>query len=382
MAKGRRLTYGEGTVYPEYDKTTGEVVRWRGELRTLTGRCRVSGTSRPEALKALDAKKDELAQGPAEPDDVDEATVGGCLAWWVDNVGHEQQANTEENYRWAIAHLRPLSRTPLAELTVEDIEELLARKTRGKRPLGHSSLVRIRTVMAMALDEAQRRRKLDWNPARLTRIPKGTAPAAEKRSLTVEEAKALLEAADGDRYEAMVILMLHCGLRPGEVTGLQWKHVNLKTGQLDVVGFLRREPDGTLTLTPRPKSKSDRRLALPDNVVEALRGHQVAQKAERLKAAEWEDWGLVFCTEIGTPIDPSNLRREVTRLCDVAGVEPISPNELRHTAASLLVASGLPLEEVSDVLGHKDTRMLAAVYRHKVKRVVDVTEAQARMLEG
>ena len=70
------------------------------------------------------------------------------------------------------------------------------------------------------------------------------------------------------------------------------------------------------------------------------------------------------------------------RLCRGAGMEPISPNELRHSAATLLVSAGASLQEVADFLGHKNTRMLQAVYRHKTRRPVDLTAAQRRVLAG
>ena len=60
----------------------------------------------------------------------------------------------------------------------------------------------------------------------------------------------------------------------------------------------------------------------------------------------------------------------------------LAPNELRHSAASLLVEAGVPLQQVADMLGHKDIRMLAQTYRHKIQGVVDVTGGQARMLLG
>jgi site-specific recombinase XerD len=63
-------------------------------------------------------------------------------------------------------------------------------------------------------------------------------------------------------------------------------------------------------------------------------------------------------------------------------MEPISPNELRHSAATLLVSAGASLQEVADFLGHKNTRMLQAVYRHKTRRPVDLTAAQRRVLAG
>jgi integrase len=82
----------------------------------------------------------------------------------------------------------------------------------------------------------------------------------------------------------------------------------------------------------------------------------------------WLDRGLVFTTEVGTPIDPSNLRRTAKSPCEDAGVEPVSPNEKgRHTAASLVNDAGMSLEEIGELLGHKSTRMLEAHYRHQVR---------------
>lgn len=71
---------------------------------------------------------------------------------------------------------------------------------------------------------------------------------------------------------------------------------------------------------------------------------------------------------MGTPIDPSNLRRTTKELCEAAGVDPVSPNELgRHSAASLLYDAGMPLDAIADLLGHNSTRMLEAHYRHRVR---------------
>jgi integrase len=82
---------------------------------------------------------------------------------------------------------------------------------------------------------------------------------------------------------------------------------------------------------------------------------------------------------IGTPLDPSNLRRTVKAVCDKAKVTPISPNEFRHTAATLMCEAGVPMQQAADVLGHTDMRMLIKVYRHR-RGVVDASEAQERML--
>ena len=127
------------------------------------------------------------------------------------------------------------------------------------------------------------------------------------------------------------------------------------------------------------KADSYRTLRLPSPVVDSLRAHKKAQAAESLKAPVWEHYDLVFPNAIGAPIDPSNLRRRVRDVCEKAGVDPISPNELRHSAATLMMEAGVPIQEAADVLGHNDMRMMSKVYRHK-RGVVDATEGQERML--
>ncbi len=76
-------------------------------------------------------------------------------------------------------------------------------------------------------------------------------------------------------------------------------------------------------------------------------------------------------TEAGTPVDPSNLRRELDRLASEAELGPLRPYDLRHTAASLMVDLGTPLEKVADVLGHASLVMARTVYVHAVAPTVD-----------
>lgn len=164
----------------------------------------------------------------------------------------------------------------------------------------------------------------------------------------------------------MCALML--GLRPGELTGLRWDGVDLKVGTLAVAGSLKRER-GQLKLGETKTARSRRTLALPQPVLTALRAHDKRQKMERLRVGSaWRSTGLVFTTEVGTPIDPSNLRRATKALCEAAEVAVVSPNELgRHSAASLLYDAGMPLDAIADLLGHQSTRMLEQHYRHRVR---------------
>jgi integrase len=201
-------------------------------------------------------------------------------------------------------------------------------------------------------------------------MPVGTRPAAEGRSLTPVQARQLLDAARGDRLEALFVAGLMLGLRPGELCGLLWEDVDLEGATLQVRRSLKRESAGLRLGDPKTRH-SFRGLDLPGPVVGALRAHRVRQLEERLVAGRaWVELGLVFTTSVGTPVDPANLRRSFSALTSRAGLGHWTPNELRHSAASLLSAAGVPLELVADVLGHDGTRMTAAVYRHAVRSTV------------
>jgi hypothetical protein len=90
----------------------------------------------------------------------------------------------------------------------------------------------------------------------------------------------------------------------------------------------------------------------------------------------------VFTTAIGTPTDPSNLRRTISDLANLADIGHLAPNQLRPSVAPLLFEARVPLQQVADMLSRKDIRLMAQSYRHTIQSVVDVTGGQARMLLG
>lgn len=383
MARPRRLGYGEGSVYQE--KSSG---RWRGAL-TIDGKTRrVSGLTRTEALAKLDELRKAVDDGVPIGEDW---RLGQWLDWYSKTVVAKKHPNTAANYAWSFEHLKPIHGKRLRELTPRDVERLLLRlakqtpetpatKRRGGREkaLGTSSLRRIKANLGAAIQKAEARDLVSRNVARIAELPPEVMPPKETRALTQDEANSLLSKAKGERNEALFLVAIMIGLRPGEVLGLQWNAIDLKAKTLDVRQSLHLLPVGRLELGP-PKASSYRTLRLPTPVVNALRAHRTRQKAEELKAPVWEDHDLVFPNAIGAPMDFSNLRRTVRDICGKADVDPISPNELRHSAATLLIESGASMQEAADVLGHQDTRMLAKHYRHK-RGIVDVTERQDRML--
>jgi integrase len=189
------------------------------------------------------------------------------------------------------------------------------------------------------------------------------------RSLTIDQAKRLLDTVKGDRLEALYVLMLATGMRPGEAFGLPWGNVDLNTGQITINQALTRQPGGNVIGGGKTGRRGWRTVLIPPPAVTALRTHLKNQKAERLAAGSaWEDHGLVFCTPIGTPMDPDNHRRSFSALTKKAGLGHWHPHELRHSATSIMLAQGVPIEVISKIVGHSSIRITADVYSHLLEQ--------------
>lgn len=385
MSSGKRRTRGEGSVYRHTDG------RWRGIVTVghaggKRQRRYVYGRTKAEAARKV--REVLAAQDAGMPTPDRRTTVASYLTWWLDEhlADGRQSERTVDNYRWAVErHIVPeLGRIPLVDLSPLDVERLL--KAKRREGLAANSVNRIRSVLVQSLKLAERYELVRRNVAAVT----DTTPTDAKtgRSLTAEEARALLDAAEGHRYAPAFTCQLMLGLRPGEALGLLWSDVDLDTRRLTVARSLKRLPksDGRperLELGPPKTPGSYRTVDLPAPVVAALIDQRRAQAAERLRVgAHWLDLDLVFANELGGYVDPSNYRRELAKVTDAAGLGHWSPNELRHSAVSLLSAAGVPLEQIADLVGHSSTRMTSSVYRHQVTDSVAAAVAPMEQLFG
>ncbi len=380
----RRRDKGDGALY--FDEARG---RWWGVVeldRDGAGRRvrrRVSAPTKAEARRKMRELREARDKGLPVGDGRE--TVADWLRYWLEHVvpasGRVRSANTLDNYRWAVeGHLIPaLGRKTLRGLTAEDVEAML--RERAEAGAARNTLLRLKTVLGRALRDAERRGKVARNVAALVDTPPGGR--RKSRTLRPDQAVALLKATKGDRLEALYVTGLMLGLRPGELCGLRWEDVDVEAAVLHVRHARLEHKGRVVGLGDLKTARSRRTLNLPAPVVAALRRHRATQAAERLAAGEaWVDTGLVFTSTIGTAISSANLRRDFDALTRRAGLGHWTPRELRHSAASLLSAAGVPLELVSDVLGHDGTRMTAEVYRHAVKPTVDAAVAPMERLFG
>lgn len=190
--------------------------------------------------------------------------------------------------------------------------------------------MRVRSVLQMALHRAQVQGRVHRNVAELARRPK--VVHSEGQTLTPAEATQLLAAVRDTGLEAALTVMLLHGLRPGEAMGLSWDDVDLDERVLHIRRSLKREPSG-LRLGGLKTKKSERTLAMPAPVHVVLRKRRVQQAEDLLRLGiGTPPLNLVFTTEAGTPVDPSNLRRALSRATKSSKLGHVKPYDLRHSA--------------------------------------------------
>jgi integrase len=182
------------------------------------------------------------------------------------------------------------------------------------------------------------------------------------------------------------VVGLSLGLRQGEVLGLWWEDVDFDGGVLRVRRQLLR-PAGKgqpLTTGPVKSARSKRTLALPAPLAKLLREHRARQAADRLAAGgAWPDSNLVFTTSACTPVDHRNDAREFKTLCERAGIPPYRVHDLRHTAATLLIAQGQHARVIMEVLGHSQIAVTMNVYGHVMdSQVPSAADAVTEALWG
>ena len=269
---------------------------------------------------------------------------------------------TYANYEYVTRkHLLPLLGTrKVQELKPSDIRTAYVEL--ADRGYSKSLLHQVRVILRQALHEAMLDEIVARNVAEVTRLP-SFRRGKTARALSAEEAAIFLKAGYETRLGALFEFMVATGLRRGEACALRWEHVDLPGGQL----FVRENltvVNGRSTLGP-PKTESGiRDLHLSPETVTLLREHRAAQLAERAGARVWEETGQVFTNARGQRLYPDSLTKLARKLAARAGLGRVRFHDLRHTYASLMLSRGVPMEVVSEKLGHSRMSTTADIYRH------------------
>ena len=362
MAKKKQRGNGAGTVYARKNKD-GKVTSYLGPYFAPDGKRRyVSAKTKTACREKLRRIMSEADQGFVF--DAGNQTVGGYMVRWLEDFAKADLApRTYHNYKLQIReHIVPAFGTmKLSKLDTPNIQALYSAKLRdGLKP---SSVRYIHAVLHRALSKAVELRLIARNPAASADPPK--VRHEEITPLSMDQTRVFLDAARRQKYEALYVLSLTCGLRIGESLGLKWSDIDLEAGTLRVNRQLQRIRGGGGLVFSEPKNASRRTIDLPQRALEALRTHRQHQLEEKSRVSSYEDTDLVFATGKGTPLDAQNIvNRHFKPLLRRAGLPDIRWHDLRHTCATLLLERGVHPKLVQHLLGHASITMTLDRYSH------------------
>jgi integrase len=365
----KRRAYGDGGLYwnerrQRWIATVTVGYDGRGKRMVKTGSGRTKTEAKQKLREQLRDHEDGLALGR------DDYTVGHAVEDWLAYGLGRQGPATITKYRiFCGKHIIPLlGARKLRDLTAREVDAWLFELSKS---LSTATLQRVRSCLNRAVKRAMGRDLVRRNVVELTEVPTGRAGRRSK-SLTPKQVDDVLTKTATDRLHTYIVVSVLTGGRTEELRALRWEHVHLEAdGSLPPhVEVWRSVRVGGDTKTKR----SRRTLALPERCIEALCRQRAQQAADRLSAGErWRETGLVFTTSVGTKMLAGNVRRDFRRaLALVPGLNPSewTPRELRHSFVSLLSDAGVPLEQISQLVGHSGTTVTELVYRHQLRPVI------------
>ncbi len=311
----------------------------------------------------------------------------GVTLYFKSGLGHIKLADLRDHHiRSLYAAMRKINTAEAGSDHGDMLRRLLAARATvphlagrllSTRPISEAGLRRRHAVLSAALASAVKSHLIPFSPATTVkfRIRKArpllwTAARVEwwqqtgKRPAKVMVWSAamtgqFLDLAMGDKLYALYHLACYWGLRRGELVGLEWPDIDLKTRRLHV-----RHSQADDELDDTKSEDSDRIITIDEQTAAVLRAWKRQQAAERLAwSGAWQDSGRVFTRVGGSPLRPAYVTQHFTEvLVRDAKLPPVRFHDLRHGSATMLLAAGQPIKIVSEIMGHSTSSFTMDVY--------------------
>lgn len=331
------------------DAPRAEDGRRRQVWRSVKGNRR---TADRELAKLLD----EIQSGTwIEPSKM---TVGQYLHQWLEQIKPAVSRKTFERYaeiarRSLIPALGPHKLEGVRPMAIQGFytEALSSGRKDGGGGLSARTVLHYHRLLHKALADAVRWQLIARNPADAVTPPR--IERRERPTLNLEEVGRLLALARGTRYYIPILLAVGCGLRRGEIFGLDWEDVDLSARLLRVRRSVEQTGDGLRFKAP--KSGRPRTIRISPSIAAELRVYRSEQGRIR---------GLVCCREDGQPLHPDSFSGDWRAIRERAGVSHITFHDLRHTYAMLQLLAGTHPKVLSELLGHSTISITQDLYGH------------------
>lgn len=313
--------------------------------------------------------------------------------WYREYVKKELAPKTIASYRNhlekrilpALGHLYMHNIRPLDVLRfVHELQDQGVRFDKRQKPLSDKSVQYCFRVLSSMLQDAVEWQIIETNPC--MRIKRPRVRRTKVNVPTEALARDILAALKGEPlvYRTIIYLAIDSGLRRGELMGLQWSDIDFESKTLHVVRSNQSMKGmGTFSKTPKT-AESVRDIVLSDSSIEMLRRLHVKQMKQKLKLGDkWQDDGWVFAGKTGKAMYDSTPSHWFTHFLKRKKLPHISFHSLRHLSASILIAQGVPLKNVSSRLGHADIKTTANIYVDALKSVdMEAAEKMNKFLKS
>lgn len=224
------------------------------------------------------------------------------------------------------------------------------------------------SVISAVLRQAKKEMVVPYNAATRASLPRKDSP--EPNYFQPDEVKAILRALDEEplKWRAMVHLLIVTGCRRGEIVGLKWENIDLENQRIVIDKALLPALKGGGFYEETTKTGNVRYLVLPSETVQLLKEHRKTQEhLKEIFGESWQETGYVFTRDNGLPMNPCTLNGWLRNFSRRHGFSRINPHAFRHTAASVLIASGLDVVTVSKQLGHASVTTTEGIYSHLIE---------------
>ena len=335
--------------------------KWRARYRDFEGAEHVRHFDKQKDAKAwlLDMES-SIADGTWADPARGKQTVGVMAQTWLASHPDWTPSTRARNESIVRLHINPRwEKVPLANMQPESIQKWVS-----SIELAPGSVRKIASALTSILDLAVVHRRLGVNPAAQVARPK--QPLSRRRYLTGHQLE--LMADNAGSWQDLVLVLGYTGLRFGELAALRVRDVDLVKRRLNIAASVT-EVNGRMEWGD-PKDHQRRSVPYPDFLDAAM----------ELRTGGRPEDALVWCTSVGTPLRIGNVRRDwFDAAAKAAGVEGLTPHELRHTAASLAVAAGASVLAVQRMLGHDKPATTLNIYSDLFDDELD--DVSARLAE-
>ncbi len=340
------------------------------------------GVTEEEAERKLNEARYKMGMGLK----IDDNTTFGELAELWYNVYKKPRLKSPNSRAEVLNilnnHILPYLTSYLpSEITPAHVQIVLNPLEETSKTLYRKTLQTLRSIFTIAIDS-----NLILKSPLSDRVKAGGKATEEKKPLTTEQARRLLDAVRGTNVQTFIVIGLNAGLRRGEILGLMWDDIDLKAGEITVQHNAVFDPskNGEVTVTDTTKTPAGKRVVpMPPPLTAYLRRQKLASRSEYVvpmkdgnpmtKSAFRAMWKLVEMRTISQERDPETGEMRMQELGSHPKKHPnvvrtldfhVTPHLLRHTYITRLFDAGLDIKEVQYLAGHKTPDVTLKIYTH------------------